>query len=78
MWPVLALRKGESNDQPDFNALTRFSVSERALPTAGTSLLLHGSLSLDTHRDRLDVAHISGSPRDADVEMKRIGTGGET
>jgi hypothetical protein len=70
--PCWRRERGNLNDQPGFDALTRFSFSERALPTAGASLLLHGPLSLDSHRDRLDVADISGNPRDGDVEMRLI------
>jgi hypothetical protein len=74
--PFWRRERGNLNEQHDFDALARFSLSKRALPAAGTSLLLHGLLSLDTHRHPVDVADVRISPRDGDVAMKRIGTEG--
>ena len=68
--PFWRRERSNLSDQPVFDALTRFSLSERALPTAGTSLLFHGPLPLDTHRDRRDLAGVRSNPRDGDVEIK--------
>jgi hypothetical protein len=58
------------NDRHAFDAPARFSLSERASPGTGTSLLLHGPLPLDTYRHRRDVAAVSISSRDGNLEMK--------
>ena len=68
-----ALGRGERdnlNDRQAFDAPARVSLSERALPATGTSLLLHGPLPVDTYRHRRDVADVSISPRDGNVELK--------
>ena len=62
--------RGDLNEQHAFDALTRFSLSERALPAAGTSLLFHGSLPLGTHRGRRAMADVRSNPRNGDVAMK--------
>ena len=74
--PFWRRERGNLNDQHAFDAPARFSLSERALPTAGTSLLLHGPLSLGAHRHHSDVAYSRINPRDGDAEIERNQTGG--